>query len=418
MKPAAVVMNMFYTGLGIARSLGENGVSVIGLTAESGVYGNFTRYAKIRHCPDSRNEPEALATYLLRMGDELPHGGVIFPTRDDDVVFLDRFREKLELRYTLAIPGRAALGACLDKWQTFQHAWHASIPSPNCWLIESDEDLERVLTEATYPAVLKAVAAHHWRRSGNWKLVGGRKAIAVRSPEELRMEYATIARADRRALLQELIPGADDCLIIVGCYVDRQGKWVAGFNTQKVVQEPDGFGTGCVVQAAYRPELFAPTFRLLQSLGFTGIAEVEYKYDRRSDTLKLIEINPRPWDQHRLGNSCGINLIHLAYCDYAGLPCPELILAPSVVKWVAEDAFILRALRLARRGNGLLLELFSQSHGKRIYAIWSARDPLPFLAYVTLRLIPHLVREAFKRLAHAFTARRERQVVSAKGGAA
>ena len=30
----AIVMNMFYTGLGIARSLGERGISVIGITAE------------------------------------------------------------------------------------------------------------------------------------------------------------------------------------------------------------------------------------------------------------------------------------------------------------------------------------------------------------------------------------------------
>ena len=33
MTPIAVVMNLFYTGLGVARSLGEKGVRVIGLTA-------------------------------------------------------------------------------------------------------------------------------------------------------------------------------------------------------------------------------------------------------------------------------------------------------------------------------------------------------------------------------------------------
>jgi len=36
MSPVAVVMNMFYTGLGIARSLGEQGIPVIGLTAQVG----------------------------------------------------------------------------------------------------------------------------------------------------------------------------------------------------------------------------------------------------------------------------------------------------------------------------------------------------------------------------------------------
>src|SRR5436309_8951044 len=95
MSPVAVVMNMFYTGLGIARSLGEQGIPVIGLTAHRGIYGNFTRYAKTVSCPDSRNEPEALLPHLLRIGEEIGHRAVIFPTRDDDLLFLDRFREEL-----------------------------------------------------------------------------------------------------------------------------------------------------------------------------------------------------------------------------------------------------------------------------------------------------------------------------------
>ena len=56
-RPPAVVMNMFYTGLGIARSLGEHKIPVIGLTSQRGIYGNFTRYAKTVFCPDSRREP-------------------------------------------------------------------------------------------------------------------------------------------------------------------------------------------------------------------------------------------------------------------------------------------------------------------------------------------------------------------------
>ena len=58
MPTTAIVMNMFYTGLGIARSLGERGIPVIGLTAEHGIYGNFTRYARKVFCPNSRTQLE------------------------------------------------------------------------------------------------------------------------------------------------------------------------------------------------------------------------------------------------------------------------------------------------------------------------------------------------------------------------
>ena len=33
MRPTAIVMNMFYTGLGIARSLGAQGIPIVGLSA-------------------------------------------------------------------------------------------------------------------------------------------------------------------------------------------------------------------------------------------------------------------------------------------------------------------------------------------------------------------------------------------------
>src|SRR5207237_1328012 len=141
--------------------------------------------------------------------------------------------------------------------------------------IEGEDGLPRVLAEASYPCVLKPVAAHEWRKQRNWEMVGGRKAIPISSPEELAAEYAAVARANPRALVQEMIPGDDRALVIAACYMDRQSNWVAGFNTQKLVQAPEGFGTGCIVQAVERPEVFEPARRLLEHLRFTGIAEVE-----------------------------------------------------------------------------------------------------------------------------------------------
>jgi predicted ATP-grasp superfamily ATP-dependent carboligase len=265
------------------------------------------------------------------------------------------------------------------------------VATPQCWLIEQEEDLRSIVPEVTYPCVLKPVAAHHWRQGGNWEIVGGRKAIGIFSREELLAEYAAIAHADRRVLLQQMIPGGDDHLMIAACYLDRQSNWVAGFNTQKLVQVPEGFGTGCIVQATQCPELFEPALRLLQALRFTGIAEVEFKWNAAKSEYQLIEINPRPWDQHRLGKSCGTDLVYLAYCEYAGLARPPIRRKVSADKWIAEDTFVFTALRLLWRRDSKLRSLFQLARGKRTYAIWSARDPLPLLAYFLANFIPRLI---------------------------
>ena len=390
MKPVAVVMNMFYTGLGIARSLGERGVRVIGLTSQHRVFGNFTRHAKVIFSPDSRNEPEALAAFLVRLGRDLGGRAIIYPTRDDDVVFLDRHRQELEPYFSPVIAGSEALEASLNKWNTFQAARRAGVATPGAWMVESAGDLERAARETRYPCVLKPLSAHHWRQGANWELVGARKAIGIASEAELRAEYLEIARADKRALVQEMVPGGDDCLLIAAGYMDRQGRWAAGFNTQKVVQIPEGFGTGCIVQCVDRPELFERTARLLAAIGYTGIAEVEYKWDAGDQEYKLIEINPRPWDQHRLGNACGVELMYLAYCDHAGLPIPETPRPVVGHKWIAEDAFVTAAIRSFGRSKPGLKTLLRLARGKRIYAIWSAGDPLPSIMDWFTRFVPEL----------------------------
>jgi predicted ATP-grasp superfamily ATP-dependent carboligase len=391
MKPVAVVMNVYYTGLGIVRSLGERGVRVIGLTSQHRIYGNFTRYAKVRFAPDSRSEPAALLDFLIELGKELGSRSVLYPTRDDDVIFLNRFRDQLEPHFSLVIASASALEASLNKWNTFLCARDANVPTPGAWMIHDESDLERASREAAFPCVLKPLSAHHWRRGENWELVGARKAIGVASAAELHAEYREIARAEKRALVQEMVPGGDECLLIVACYMDRQSRWVAGFNVQKVLQIPEGFGTGCIVQSVERPELFERTIRLLQSIGYSGIAEVEYKWDAAAREYKLIEINPRPWDQHRLGSACGVELMYLAYCDHAGLPAPAPGKPVAGYKWIAEDTFLTAAVRSFGSSKPSLRTLLQLARGKRIYAIWSARDPLPALIYWFTRFLPDLL---------------------------
>jgi predicted ATP-grasp superfamily ATP-dependent carboligase len=307
------------------------------------------------------------------------------------VLFLDRFREVLSENFITVIPEPAALQISLDKWATYRAAVDANVVTPRCWMLDGDEDVKRIIDEVSYPCVLKPVASRDWRVDDNWQKVGARKAIGIFSPQDLLAEYAQVARANQRALLQDMVAGADDCLMTACCYLDRQSELVAAFNTHKLVQSPEGFGTGCIVEAADCPEILDPTVRLLRSIGFTGIAEVEYKWDAASRQYKLIEINARPWDQHSLGGFCGTDLAYLAYCEHSGLPMPVPAKRSSAVKWIAEDAFITTALQMLRAHDPKLRALLRAARGKRTYAVWSASDPLPMLVYMLRRFIPHLI---------------------------
>jgi predicted ATP-grasp superfamily ATP-dependent carboligase len=395
-------MNLFYTGLGIARSLGERGVPVVGLTAARGVYGNFSRHVKAVRCADSRTEPETLLKHLLELGHKLGHRSVLFPTRDHDLIFLDRYREELAPLFMPVLPRREALARCLNKWETHLYAQQVGVPTPRCWSVAYEEELRAIAPKVVYPCILKPLAAHHWHGARNWELVGARKVISVESEEQLLREYAAIARVEPQVLVQERVGGGDDRLVIAACYIDRQATFRAGFNTQKLVQVPAGVGTGCIVQSADRPELFELTLRLLRAMAFTGIAEVEFKWDDAAQEYKLIEVNPRPWDQHRLGAACGVDLVYLAYCDHAGLPVPDSQVRYSPQKWIAEDALLMAVLRLMWRREPGVRRLLEQARGRRQFAIWSVRDPLPFLAFLA-KFVPSLAGIGVQALRRLFT---------------
>jgi D-aspartate ligase len=399
MPMPAAVMNMFYTGLGIARSLGPRGVRVIGLSATR-IYGNHTRYAEIRRCPDSRDNPAELLQFLLDMAREIGGPCVIFPTRDDDARFLDRYRAELDGRFISVLPSPGALRNCLNKFESYRCAMEAGVAAPKCAIVDNERDLKQVAAGFRLPIVLKPVSAHQWRQAGHWKLVGARKAIAISSAEELVAEYRLISRADPRVLIQEMIPGDDSQLMIAAGYVDRSGNWSAGFTAQKLAQVPAGFGTGCIVQAVNRPELIEPTCRLLKAMNFTGIAEVEYKWDAASRQYQLIEVNPRPWDQHVLGRVSGVDVIHLAYCDHAGLPRPAVAPVRAGTKWIAEDTLVSALLRFAWRRHPQFWRLLRLTRGKRIYGIWSASDPMPSVAYLMV-FLPGLIGTVLRRLGSA-----------------
>jgi D-aspartate ligase len=379
--PAAVVMNMFYTGLGIARSLGERGIPVIGLSAHN-IYGNYTRHANVRRAPDSREDPEALLEFLLRLAREIGSRSVLFPTRDDDLLFLDRFRQELTAGYIPVLPQPGALHACLDKWQTYVSACNAGVSVPQTWKIESREQLLN-LQNVAFPCVLKPLSSHYWRRGRNWERIGSCKAIIVQSHEELVSEYERIMAVDSRALLQVAVPGADTGLVVAACYIDRASNFVAGFGAQKLLQIPEGFGTGCILQTADPSEVMPLALKLLREMQFNGIAEVEFKRDSSSDEYKLIEVNARPWDQHRLGRACGVDLIYMAYQDLADLPRREVIpQRPVETKWIAEDALTTASVCSLWHRDKKFLQRLRLASGKRMYGIWYAHDPLPGIAWV------------------------------------
>jgi D-aspartate ligase len=398
--PPVVILNMFYTGLGIARQLSGKGIRVIGLSAEPKIYGNFTRLCEVRSAPNSRDDPKGLAEFLLRSTDL--DGAVVFPTRDADVMFLDDFRSELQRKYCLAIPPVDCLHRTIDKHQLTSIARNVGIPVPRTLQLCSSQDLNRVANEVGFPCVLKPVSSFQWHLGDAWQRVGARKAIRIDDGESLQREYEQVSGATSEVLVQEWIPGDVDHLVVVGGYVDERSELVSHFTARKILQSPNDCGTGCIIRSEPLEEIVEPSRRLFRALQYQGIAEVEYKYDVRTGEHKLIEINTRHWDQHQLGEASGVNLSWIAYCHLTGRSLPEPKERVAFATWIAEDALLMRLIRSLVNPELRVAHLRAKLSGRRTYAIFATSDPLPFCRYFLGTMVPNLARKLFNHFGDYF----------------
>lgn len=395
--PAVIILNMFYSGLGIARDMAGKGVRVVGLSSDRKIYGNFTRLCEVRWAPNSQEEPGELAAMLLKLSSELG-GAVIFPTRDADVLLLDRFRDVLSRHYRLAIPPSDCLLRVMNKYALAIAAQGAGVPVPRTALVSSRTDLQRVESEVGFPCVLKPVVAADWRGSENWQKVGARKAIRVNDRDELEREYELLSQIDREVLVQQWIPGSSEQIVVLGGYVREGGELVDYFTARKLVQSPDDCGTGCLVESEPIPEIIELSQRLCRALEYQGMAEIEYKYDSESREFRLIEINTRHWDWHRLGSASGINLSWTAYCDWTGRPLDSQPKQVAHAKWIAEDALLIYMLRGLYRRRLRVRDVWKKLSGRRVYGIFDWNDPWPGLRYCLREFLPDLAK-SFLRIA-------------------
>jgi predicted ATP-grasp superfamily ATP-dependent carboligase len=329
----------------------------------------------------------------LRFAKKFTDRPLLFPTCDHDLNFIARFFDELSQYYRIVAPPPAILQSTLNKAQLYQIAQELSIPIPRTEWINSSAELETVKSSLVFPAIVKPIYASQWRKNGVWEHVGRRKAVVVHNYEELCKFYTHLERVDPILHVQEFIPGLDRNLFVFGSYINSNSGVLRYFTGHKVLQYPAHSGTGVVVRGLPIPDIVEPSVRLLQRLRFSGVSEIEYKYDERSRRYVLIEINPRHWDQHALGIACGVNLSRAAYLDALGHAVPEETQRPQPVTWIAEDGYLLSLLSNLRKPAYPFSDYVRAVFSRKAFAVFDRKDMRP-----TASLVKEIMREVARHI--------------------
>jgi predicted ATP-grasp superfamily ATP-dependent carboligase len=300
---------------------------------------------------------------------------VLFPSSDDGLSLIAHHHKALQDFYQPVASNWDVIHLILDKRETYRVAQACQIPIPRTWAPQTLHEVHQIKKDVPYPCLLKPRVSHRfWPRFRT-------KVLRIQTPDELVSQYRRYAAIPW--LIQEEIPGADDCIYTLRACINQASEPLALHVTQKLRQWPPHFGVGSYAQSVWEPTVVQQGLRILQFLGFYGIASVEFKRDPRTGTFHLIEINGRSGTMTALSTLCGVNTPYLAYCEARGRH-PEPI-DPTQCRYEVGCTWMhllidLRSVRQQQGTGALTAWLRDLLAPQGCYAIFAWDDLRPFLS--------------------------------------
>jgi len=370
--PAVILRSGHHGGLGIVRSLGRLGVPVYSVDASRWEPAFSSRYCCGRFILNTGSgPPEESIARLLEIGQNLGGRPILIPTTDQEAIWVAEHAVALQKGYCFPHQDASLIRLLCDKGLMQDLARRSGVPTAQSVLPRSQEDVERFLATAAFPVMVKARDAARFRRR-----TGGTKFI-IQSPGELLALYAKANdQEEPNLLIQEFIPGED---WMFDGYFDENSECIFGLSGKKIRRFPSNTGVTSLGICLRNETVEKTTTQFMKSLGYHGILDIGYRYDRRDGQYKVLDVNPRIGCTFRLFVATnGMDVARALYLDMTGQQVAPAQAAEGR-KWIVEDFDLFSALR-SRREHALKLSDWLRSlRGVQEAACFASDDPLPFL---------------------------------------
>lgn len=338
--------------LPVIRCLGQT-TAEIHLAAEHKTPTRFSRYLTSFH---------KLASHEARRLEELQH--LLQQHQFDVLIPIDEQATRFVIRHKDILAEAAALPPLAEE-HTFEmvirkdklNAWlrEKGFPYPKYQVLPKRMP-GKIVSDIAFPLLLKPV----WDGGGN---ATGRNVRLIANGEELFSCLASGSWQQTAFILQEYIPGYDiDCSLLC-----REGDILA-YTIQK------GFITGELqyapgIELIQHPALLEQVRAIISAVKWSGIAHLDFRFDERDGTYKLIDFNARYWTTLLGSLVAGVN--------FADLACRAALEESFGVPEYHNCRFVL--------GQAALARLFRPQRPKQYYwketgLYFSMLDPRPDMA--------------------------------------
>ena len=261
-------------------------------------FTKFSNILTIEYEPNLWNEQEfvrILNRYALK---NIENRVLVISTNETYSLFLARNQKILEHNLVYFKQSAKVLETLTNKEKFYKTYKTSSLSFPVTYYFDVAKD--SLIPTMTYPMILKPADVVSYN---HLSFQGKNKIYKIESEEELLNTINRIKSAgyQEKLILQEYIPGDDSYLFDSVVYVSKSGKVKVISFAQIGLQERsksmvgnaacliNGFNTFKVDTAKMKENII--TF--METLGMNGFFEFDMKYDKKSQTFKVLEINAR-----------------------------------------------------------------------------------------------------------------------------
>lgn len=311
---------------------------------------------------------------------------VLVSCGDNYTGLMARARAALEPYYKFACP-TPELVAELDTKEFFYQACERHGLSYPRTFGCTNENYKTVELPFPFPCIIKASnSVAYW----NCKFPHKKKVFVAYNKEEFDAITAAIYSSSYQdnLVLQEYIPGDDNCMRVLNCYsgLDHKVKLMALGRPLLEEQTPEGIGNYAAIMNVRDDELMEKMKAFLEDVDWEGFSNFDMKYDARDGKYKLFEMNPRQGRSSFFVTASGYNLAKWLVEDVVehkeqGLTIADAhhlwMIAPAgiIKKYLKDEALLAEAKELMRQGK-VSHQLFCKEDAGLKRRIWYIKNQL------------------------------------------
>ena len=260
-------------------------------------------------CP-SPSDSEALVAYLNEHPLLERQGTVsVVPSTDEFAQFVAIHGGRLDGKYRWLAPAADIARSCANKVRFDQLCKQLGMLAPRAFVFASETVYEAEKEALSFPLIIKPTFARELPKSVIPKV------MLLESEEEFYGVAREVWARGADVFCQEYIPGGYECVYFVGGFVNEAHEFEKLFIGHKKMEYPLLGGTTTYCQLEWVEDVCDIARRFVKDTGYSGLIDIEFKRDPRDGRFKLIEVNPRIGQWHRVSDDGKMDLISY-YVDY------------------------------------------------------------------------------------------------------